>query len=140
MHLTRFERFSDQVVPRHIFLGRIIVNAIVALGLTTLFVLVGAISYYWIFPHETCSGRCWVEALHRASMILAGMGPAGGEPTTDGERIFVDLYSLLSTLVLAGALGIILAPFIHRVMHHFHLPDDGDEAREAKPGRARRRD
>jgi len=126
--LTRFERFNEALAPRHVFLGRILINAAVALVLTAILVVIGAIFYYWIFFHQNCSGRCWIEVLHRASMILSGMGPAGGEPRTDGERIFVDLYALISSLVLAGALGIILAPFFHRVMHHFHLPDDETQA------------
>jgi hypothetical protein len=140
LSLTRFERFREAVAPRHVFLGRILISAAAALVLTAIFVVTGAIFYYWIFFHENCSGRCWIEAFHRASMILSGMGPAGGEPRTDGERIFVDVYALISSLVLAGALGIILAPFFHRVMHHFHLPDEKDEpSKETRPNREKPR-
>src|SRR5262245_7331486 len=139
LRLTRFERLSEPIAPWHVFVGRILKNGVAAFLLTAVFVLVGASFYYWIFVPESCTGRCWVEALHRASMILSGMGPAGGEPRTDSERIFVDFYALVSSLVLAGALGIMLAPFFHRVMHHFHLTDEDDGSKTAKPSRGQHR-
>jgi hypothetical protein len=28
--------------------------------------------------------------------------------------------------------GLVLAPIFHRILHGLHVPDDGDEARDAK--------
>jgi hypothetical protein len=52
-------------------------------------------------------------------MILSGMGPYR-EPTTNGSKLFEGFYALYSGLLLIGVTGLILAPILHRVMHHFH--------------------
>ena len=52
-------------------------------------------------------------------MIVSGMGAE--KPETDRERIFVDVCALFSILFVTGALGILLAPIFHRVMHFLHL-------------------
>jgi hypothetical protein len=133
MHLFRFEHRSEPVAPRHRFIGRIAVNILVAFLVTAAFVVAGATAYHFFLRPDD---SFW-KAIHRATMIISGMGPVEA-PEGGGERAFVDLYALLSTLVLAGALGIILTPFVHRVMHHLHTPCEQDEpAERAKRSRER---
>ena len=62
----------------------------------------------------------WVDSLLNASMILGGMGPV--DPLqTNGAKVFASFYALFSGLVFIGVLGLLLAPFIHRVMHKLHM-------------------
>jgi hypothetical protein len=62
----------------------------------------------------------WVDSLLNASMILGGMGPV--DPlNTNGAKVFASFYALFSGLVFIGVLGLLLAPFIHRVMHKLHM-------------------
>jgi hypothetical protein len=75
---------------------------------------VGMAGYHYI------AGLSWVDSLLNASMILGGMGPVD-TLKTDGAKIFASLYALFSGLVFIGLLGLLLAPFIHRVMHKLHI-------------------
>ena len=38
-----------------------------------------------------------------------------------GGKLFASFYALYSGLVLIAATGILLAPFLHRIVHKFHL-------------------
>ncbi len=65
-------------------------------------------------------------------MILGGMGPVDKVTSSNG-KIFASAYALFSGIVFIGVMGIVLAPFAHRLLHHFHLEadkkrkDDGGE-------------
>ena len=67
----------------------------------------------------------WLDGFLNASMILAGMGPIA-VPVTRGGKLFAGVYALYSGLVFLIALGIVLAPVIHRLMHRFHLYEDDE--------------
>ena len=56
-------------------------------------------------------------------MILGGMGPV--DPLkSDGAKVFASLYALFSGLMFIGVATVMIAPFLHRVLHRFHLDDD----------------
>ena len=69
-----------------------------------------------------CSNSFKSVDLANASMILSGMGPLG-ELHTFGGKLFAGLYALYSGLILVVASGIVLAPFVHRILHRFHLEE-----------------
>jgi hypothetical protein len=56
------------------------------------------------------------------------MGPV--DPMhTDAGKLFAGIYALYSGLILVGTAGLLLAPFMHRLLHRFHLENprkDGD--------------
>jgi hypothetical protein len=65
----------------------------------------------------------WIDALVNASMILGGMGPV--DPIkTDAGKYFASFYALFSGLLFIGAASIVLAPFMHRVMHRLHIEEE----------------
>jgi hypothetical protein len=68
-------------------------------------------------------GLGWLDAFLNASMLLGGMGPVE-QPRTTGGKLFAGAYALYSGLVFLVAAGIVLAPVVHRQMHHFHLDED----------------
>ena len=53
-------------------------------------------------------------------MILGGMGPIHTPPTT-AAKLFDGVYALFAGLFFIGASGALLAPFLHRMIHIFHL-------------------
>src|SRR3954463_10564472 len=61
-----------------------------------------------------------IDAFANAAMILSGMGPLGPLQTWGG-KLFAGFYALYSGLMLIVATGIILAPAVHRMLHHFHI-------------------
>jgi hypothetical protein len=55
-------------------------------------------------------------------MILGGMGPV--DPlSTDGAKIFASFYALFSGLAFIGIVSVLLAPFVHRMLHRIHAEE-----------------
>ena len=57
-------------------------------------------------------------------MILGGMGPIA-ELHTTASKIFASFYALFSGIVFLVIAGILIAPFVHRLLHRLHL-EEGD--------------
>ena len=129
MKLIRLERKGEPLVPRRMFFWRLAISFGVALLILLAALLVGMVFYHSLEPKSS-----WAQAFHRASMILSGMGPVEGDPEgepSNVERIFAGFYALFSSFVLVTAIGLTLTPVLHRVLHHFHVEDDGDDEKAA---------
>jgi len=112
-----FEHRTDPVLPRHTFLFRVLGYMSLAAIVIGVALGVGVVGYH------SFGGLPWIDALVNASMILGGMGPV--DPiTSHAGKLFVSFYALFSGLLFIGAASIVLAPFVHRVMHKLHLDDD----------------
>jgi hypothetical protein len=75
-----------------------------------------------VVGYHALAGLGWVDSLLNASMILGGMGPV--DPLqSSAAKVFASLYALFSGLVFIGILGVILAPFVHRLLHRLHVQD-----------------
>ena len=79
----------------------------------------GILGYHYIAHFS------WIDALLNASMILGGMGPVGNLEG-DAGKVFASVYALFSGLVFIAVLGMLLAPFVHRIMHRFHIDEAGE--------------
>jgi hypothetical protein len=90
----------------------------VALAFGTVVVALGA----GILGYHVIARLPWIDSLLNASMILGGMGPVD-RLDTDAAKVFASVYALFSGLVFIGVLGVILAPFVHRIMHRLHIKD-----------------
>ena len=90
------------------------------------FSLSGGIIGYHFLGHLN-----WVDSLLEASMILGGMGPVAAM-SNDEVKIFASLYALFSGLVILTTSGIILAPWLHRLMYHTHRQARRDALNEEK--------
>ncbi|MEA2329254.1 MAG: hypothetical protein QOE68_4213, partial [Thermoanaerobaculia bacterium] len=98
---------------------RLLLHILVAVALTGGSLLVGIAGYSGL------AGLRPVDAFLNAAMILGGMGPV--DPlTTNAAKVFASFYALFSGLVFIGVLGLLLAPFIHRVMHKLHMDYEED--------------
>jgi hypothetical protein len=62
----------------------------------------------------------WIDAFLNASMILSGMGPVDRMETATA-KLFAALYALFSGLVFIGVIGVVVAPWVHRLFHWIHL-------------------
>ncbi len=76
--------------------------------------IVGVAGYHWIV------GLGWLDSLLNASFILTGMGPVDPMRTPEA-KIYASAYSLFSGVVFFSAVGVLLTPLFHRVLHHFHM-------------------
>jgi hypothetical protein len=112
-----FEHHTDPLLPRHLFILRILGYLTLATALVVAALGIGVIGYH------SLGGLSWIDALVNASMILGGMGPV--DPIkTDAGKYFASFYALFSGLLFIGAASIVLAPFMHRVMHRLHIEEE----------------
>jgi hypothetical protein len=120
---------SRRLLPWPIFLHRAAFHLAVGVAGVLAAVAIGTIGYH-VAAHLP-----WVDSFLNASMILAGMGPVDHLETT-GAKLFAACYALFSGLVFIALMGVVLAPWAHRVLHHLHLKEDAEEE-EDKEERAR---
>ena len=73
----------------------------------------GVLGYHFI------AGLAWIDALLEASMILGGMG-AISPMTSNAAKLFASLYALYSGLAIISTTGLLMAPWLHRLMYHTH--------------------
>ncbi len=64
----------------------------------------------------------WVDAFLNASMILGGMGPVDRMETSAG-KLFSALYALFSGLFFIAVMSLMLAPWVHRMIHVMHAEE-----------------
>ena len=105
-HLLPWPRFIRRA-SRHLLLGIAIV--FVADG-------IGTVGYHVTGPLS------WLDSFLNASMILSGMGPVD-RMSTAAAKLFAAFYALFSGVVFIGVMGLILAPWAHRLLHVTHLED-----------------
>lgn len=108
-----FEHFSEPVLPFRRWLARMARSIWFAALFAGAMLAIGVVGYHMI------GHLGWVDSILEASMILAGMGPVA-TLQNDAIKLFASAYALLSGLVIIGATGFILAPWLHRMMHYLY--------------------
>jgi hypothetical protein len=104
------------LLERPAFVRRVFGHSVPALIVMALGWGIGVLGYHWI------GGLGWVDSLLNASMIPGGMGPVDPFPP-DAAKIFASLDALFSGLAFIGVASVMIAPFIHRLMHRVHLDE-----------------
>src|SRR5580693_7847102 len=115
--LLSLERRNAPLLPRRLFYRRAALGAVIGFGLLSTALFAGMLGYH-VTEHLS-----WLDSFVNAAMILAGMGPVAPMETNAG-KLFAGCYALFSGLAFITIVGVILAPFVHRVFHRFHLADD----------------
>ena len=111
----RYEHRSEPLMPWRAFLLRRVGRTLVAAA-----VIIVASLVIGMLGYRLVEGMGWLEAFLHASMILGGMGPVDTLHSAGG-KLFASFYALYSGLMLVGTAGLLLAPFMHRLLHRFHL-------------------
>ncbi len=112
------EHRNQPLLPRSQFIRRAIVFGTVALGIVLGSLALGIVGY------RILEGMSWIDATLNAAMILGGMGPVT-ELHTNAGKLFASFYALFSGVVFLVAVGVLLAPIVHRLFHRFHLGGEG---------------
>jgi hypothetical protein len=84
-----------------------------------------------ILGYRAFEGMSWIDATLNAAMILGGIGPVDTLHTDIG-KLFASFYALFSGIVFLVAVGVLVAPILHRFLHQFHLEVARAEAEEEK--------
>ena len=112
-----YEHRKEPLLTRAQFTRRVLWHLAVALGAIAVALSIGVVGYHVL------AGFGWIDSLLDASMILGGMGPVG-ELRSDGAKVFASLYALFSGLFFIAMLGLLLAPFLHRLAHRLHVDEE----------------
>ena len=112
-----YEHRGEPLLTRAQFARRVLWHLAVGAGAIAVALSIGVIGYHLF------AGFGWIDAFLNASMILGGMGPVG-ELRGDGAKIFASLYALFSGLFFIAMLGLLLAPFLHRLAHRLHVDEE----------------
>ena len=105
-------------LPRPHFLRRLLLHMLASGSLVLASLGAGMAGYHWL------EGLAWLDAFLNAAMLLGGMGPIEN-PHTEAGKLFAGIYALYAGLVFLVAIGIVLAPVAHRILHRFHW-DEGE--------------
>jgi hypothetical protein len=112
-----FEPFSKPVLPRPLFLTRVLRYA----GFTCL--LLGFSLGIGVLGYHFFNDLPWLDSLLNASMILTGMGPV--DPMkNNGAKWFASFYAIFSGVAFLSTMAVFLAPMVHRFLHLHHLDDE----------------
>ena len=114
----RLERRHQPLAPWRVFLRRLGTYLLVS------FAVVAATLFGGMAGYHLTEGLPWLDSFLNAAMILGGMGPV--DPiTTQSGKVFAGLYALFCGLVFIGVSGLLIAPVLHRLLHRFHLDEQG---------------
>jgi len=109
-----YEKPHQPLASRAHFVRRVFRHGTFASSVVVSALLIGILGYHLI-------GKLgWIDSYLNAAMILGGMGPVN-PLETPAAKLFAGTYALFAGLVFITISGILLAPFLHRLMHLFHL-------------------
>jgi len=109
-----YEHRREPLLPFRAFLRRVLRSVYTAAAVVAVALGIGVLGYHGLEDIP------WIDAILNASMILGGMGPVNELHTTAG-KLFASAYALFSGIVFITTTGVLLAPFLHRFLHRFHL-------------------
>ena len=108
-----YERHVEPLLPWQRFWRRVTRHGLLGFAIIAGSLLMGTLGY------RELEGMPWIDALLNASMILTGMGPVTPLATT-AAKLFAATYALYSGLVFVAVTAILVAPFLHRLLHQLH--------------------
>ena len=111
-----YEHRKQPLLSTAKFLRRLARHGLVAFGVMIGGLGIGVVGYH-IVAHLS-----WIDSLLNASMILGGMGPVD-TLKTDAAKIFASFYALFSGLAFVGIVSVLLAPFVHRLLHRIQAEE-----------------
>jgi sterol desaturase/sphingolipid hydroxylase (fatty acid hydroxylase superfamily) len=109
-----YEHFTQPLASRKVWRRRVICASGIAGLIIGIALLVGIIGYHYMGELP------WVDAILEASMILGGMGPVA-TMKSDSVKLFASVYALLSGFVLLSSFSVFTVPWLHRLLHRFHI-------------------
>jgi hypothetical protein len=122
-----FEKRHEPILPQNAFVLRLLQHTLLALGIAAGSLVLGVAGYHYL-------GQLgWSDSLVNASMLLGGMGPVNAVSTLPG-KLFISFYALYAGLIFLILAGVLLAPILHRFLHHFHLEMEAEDAEQEQAG------
>jgi len=109
-----YEHKNEPVISKRKFVRRVNNHLSISTILIITSLCLGILGYHYIANID------WIDSLHNASMILSGMGPVVPIENVAG-KLFSSFYALFSGIIFITNIGLILAPFAHRILHKLNV-------------------
>ena len=113
-----FEHHTESLLPKYHWYKRVANSVSLALLVICTALGIGILGYHFLGNLD------WVDAVLEASMILGGMG-AVAPMTNNAVKLFASAYALFSGVMMVSTTGILLAPWLHRMLHRLYLNEKG---------------
>jgi hypothetical protein len=113
----KYERLAEPLLSWPLFFRRAVRHFL--LGVLAILVADGI----GIVGYHVLAELGWVDSFLNASMILGGMGPVDSLKS-DSAKLFAGVYALFSGLVFIAIMSIVIAPWVHRMIHVMHAEED----------------
>jgi hypothetical protein len=120
-----YEHRTEQLASPAVYRKRLIQSGTVGFIMVAVSLAVGMAGYAYF------EDLGWLDAFVNAAMILSGMGPLH-DPESTGGKLFAGIYALYSGFAVLVIAAVTFAPFIHRILHRFHMRTEEDEERAEK--------
>lgn len=108
-----YETRHQPLLSRAAFMRRVLGHLSVSIALLVFSLAIGILGYH------SLENLGLTDAFLNAAMLLGGMGPVD-LPHTEGGKIFAALYALYAGIVFLLVSAVLVAPFVHRLLHHLH--------------------
>jgi hypothetical protein len=118
-----YERHGDRLLPRRKFFARVLRHGRLAAGIILFSLAIGTFGFHFFDTQD------WLDSFVNSTMLLGGMGLVGQLHTYSG-KIFASFYALYAGIMFLGAAGLVLAPFVHRILHTMHLGELESEKKD----------
>ena len=112
-----YENKKQPLAPKSIYYQRLGRNFIYMTVILMVCLGIGILGYHYT------ADIGWLDSMHNASMILAGMGPVADICTVSGKW-FSSFYALFSGVAFITNVGFFMAPAVHRFFHKMHLDEE----------------
>ncbi len=119
-HVVFYEHRSEPLLPRRLFIRRIVIHAALVVAFVCLSIGFGVIGFHMLGELSL------IDAFLNAAMLLGGMGLVS-ELDTSIAKVFASLYALYAGIAFLTVAAVLLAPFAHRFLHGLHLDENGEE-------------
>jgi len=111
-----YEQRDVRPISRAHFRRRVLTHFAAAFALLVVSIGIGMAGYRYF------EGLHWRDGFLNSAMLLGGMGPVD-PPKTNNGKLFAGFYALYCGLVFIVGAGLIVGPFVHRLLHKFHWQD-----------------
>jgi hypothetical protein len=111
-----YESKNHPVLSRAAFYQRVAGHLALACGLILISLVLGMAGYM------ATEGMPALDAFLNTAMLLGGMGPVS-TLATSGGKLFAGLFALYAGLVFVACATLVMAPVLHRILHHFHVSE-----------------
>ncbi|CDG21683.1 conserved protein of unknown function [Xenorhabdus poinarii G6] len=114
------EKFTDKLISLDRFILRILRFLLHAFIIFLIGIIPGVLGFFLIESHAIPDA-----ILNSVSMI--GTQNLHIEPVSMLGKYFAAIYGLFLQAIFFIAVGMVVTPFVHRILHNWHIDDDEED-------------